>query len=260
LGTPVNNLAEGMVSGPIPSAPPEVAIGIPADLLRRRPDVRRAEQQVAAQSARIGVAEADLYPQLSINAFVGFIGNDFRELFESKSYTGLFFPTLSWKILNYGRITNNIRVQDARLDQAIYQYQQGVLNAGREAEDAVIGFLQAQQQARYLEESVRDAQRSVELVQLQFESGVTDFNRVFNTQTTLVTLEDQLAVTRGNIAINLIQLYRAIGGGWQCFCDSQGMPQAPTVEASFGPHPLEPVQPAAPPAESQQPPAPLTKP
>jgi NodT family efflux transporter outer membrane factor (OMF) lipoprotein len=261
LGTPVSNLGEGMVSGPIPSAAPDVAIGIPADLVRRRPDVRRAEQQVAAQSARIGVAEADLYPQLSINAFVGFVGNDFRELFESKSYTGLFFPTLSWKILNYGRITNNIRVQDARLDQAVYQYQQGVLNAGREAEDAVVGFLQAQQQAKYLEESVRDAQRSVELVQLQFESGVTDFNRVFNTQTTLVTLEDQLAVTRGNIAINLIQLYRAIGGGWPCFCDSQGLPQAPAVEASFGPHTLvDPVPLAAPPADSKQPPAPLPKP
>jgi NodT family efflux transporter outer membrane factor (OMF) lipoprotein len=261
LGMPVSDLASGMASGPIPSAAPDVAVGIPADLVRRRPDVRRAEQQVAAQSARIGVAEADLYPQLSINAFVGFVGNDFRELFESKSYTGLFFPTLSWKILNYGRITNNIKVQDAKLDEAVYQYQQNVLNAGREAEDAVVGFLQAQEQAAHLEDSVRDAQRSVELVLLQFESGVTDFNRVFNTQTTLVTLEDQLAVTRGNIALNLIQLYKAIGGGWLCFCDSQGLPAAPAVRASFGPHteppPAPPTIPAADPSQSQ---APVKKP
>jgi NodT family efflux transporter outer membrane factor (OMF) lipoprotein len=253
LGMPVSDMAAGMVSGPIPSAAPEVAIGIPGDLVRRRPDVRRAEQQVAAQSARIGVAESDLYPQLSINAFVGFIGNDFRQLFESSSYTGLFFPSLTWKILNYGRITNNIKLQDAKLDEAVDQYHQSVLNAGREAEDAVVGFLQAQEQAAQLENAVRDAQRSVELVLLQFESGVTDFNRVFNTQTTLVTLEDQLAVTRGNISLNLIQLYKAIGGGWLCFCDSQGLPAAPAVRASFGPPGPDMPAPAAPPANATPP-------
>jgi outer membrane protein TolC len=231
-----------------------VAVGVPADLLRRRPDVRRAEQQVAAQSARIGVAEADLYPQLSINAFVGFLGNDFRELFESRSYTGLFFPSLTWKILNYGRITNNIKLQDAKLDEAVFQYQQSVLTAGREAEDALVGFLQAQQQAAQLESAVRDAQRSVELVTLQFEGGVTDFNRVFNTQTTLVNLQDQLAVTRGNIALNLIQLYKALGGGWLCFCDNQGLPAPPAVQASFGSPQSEttvPPAPNVPPAKSQ---------
>jgi NodT family efflux transporter outer membrane factor (OMF) lipoprotein len=254
LGLPVSDMAAGMVSGPIPSAAPEVAVGVPADLLRRRPDVRRAEQQVAAQSARIGVAEADLYPQLSINAFVGFIGNDFRQLFESKSYTGLFFPSLSWKILNYGRITNNIKLQDAKLDEAVFQYQQSVLNAGREVEDALVGFLQAQQQAAELEKAVRDAQRSVELVTLQFEGGVTDFNRVFNTQTTLVNLQDQLAVTRGNIALSLIQLYKALGGGWLCFCDGDGFPTPQAVQASFGTPKTEttvPPAPNVPPAQPQ---------
>ena len=205
------------------------------------------------------MAEADLYPQLSINAFVGFLGNDFRELFESKSYTGLFFPSLTWKILNYGRITNNIKLQDAKLDEAVFQYQQSVLTAGREAEDALIGFLQAQQQAAQLESAVRDAQRSVELVTLQFEGGVTDFNRVFNTQTTLVNLQDQLAVTRGNIALNLIQLYKAIGGGWLCFCDNQGLPAAPVVQASFGSPKSEttvPPAPNVPPTHPQSAPAP----
>jgi len=231
-----------------------VAVGAPADLVRRRPDVRRAEQQVAAQSARIGVAESDLYPQLAINGFVGFIGNDFRELFESKSYTGLFFPSLTWKILNYGRITNNIKQQDAKLDEAVDQYQQSVLTAGREVEDALVGFLQAQQQAAQLENAVRDAQRSVELVTLQFEAGVTDFNRVFQTQTTLVNLQDQLATTRGNIALNLIQLYKALGGGWLCFCDSQGMPGPPGVQASFCPPGLETPAPAASAASTSAPP------
>jgi outer membrane protein TolC len=254
LGMPVSDLAAGMVSAPIPSAASDVAVGAPADLVRRRPDVRRAEQQVAAQSARIGVAESDLYPQLAINGFVGFIGNDFRELFESKSYTGLFFPSLTWKILNYGRITNNIKQQDAKLDEAVDQYQQSVLTAGREVEDALVGFLQAQQQAAQLENAVRDAQRSVELVTLQFEAGVTDFNRVFQTQTTLVNLQDQLATTRGNIALNLIQLYKALGGGWLCFCDSQGMPGPPGVQASFGPPGLETPAPAASAASTSAPP------
>jgi NodT family efflux transporter outer membrane factor (OMF) lipoprotein len=261
LGTPIADLATEMTSAPIPSAASNVAIGVPADLLRRRPDVRRAEQQVAAQSAQIGIAEADLYPQLAVNAFVGFIGNDFRQLFESSSYTGLFFPSLTWKILNYGRVTNNIKLQDAKLDEAVYLYQQSVLNANREAEDALVGFLQAQQQAEKLEKAVRDAQRSVELVTLQFEGGVTDFNRVFQTQTTLVNLQDQLATTRGNIALDLIQLYKAIGGGWLCFCDAQGMPSAPEVQASFqtdGSQAAPPATTAAPPANApvSNPPAP----
>jgi NodT family efflux transporter outer membrane factor (OMF) lipoprotein len=255
LGSPVSDLASGFSPGPIPSAAADVAVGVPADLLRRRPDVRRAEQQVAAQSARIGVAEADLYPQLAINAFVGFLGNDFRQLFESSSYTGIIYPSLTWKILNYGRVTNNIKLQDAKLDEAVFQYQQSVLTANREAEDALVAFLQAQKQAADLETAVREAQRSVDLVVLQFEGGVTDFNRVFNTQTTLVNLQDQLAVTRGNIALNLIQLYKALGGGWLCFCDSQGLPAAPRVEASFSPQVRElttPPAPAVPPADSHQ--------
>jgi hypothetical protein len=130
-----------------------------------------------------------------------------------------------------------------------------VLTANREAEDALVAFLQAQKQAADLETAVREAQRSVDLVVLQFEGGVTDFNRVFNTQTTLVNLQDQLAVTRGNIALNLVQLYKALGGGWLCFCDSQGLPAAPRVEASFSPQVRElttPPAPAVPPADSHQ--------
>jgi len=230
LGQPVSNLSEQVNMAPIPTAPLSVAVGIPADLLRRRPDVRRAEQQVAAQSARLGVADADLYPRLSLNGFVGFAANDFKDLFTSKSFIGFVFPTINWPILNYGRIRNNIRAQDARLDETAYQYQQAALNAGREVEDALIGFLQAQQQATYLEASVRDAQRSVELVVLQFESGVIDFNRVFNTQSTLVTLQDQLATTRGNIALNLIQVYKSLGGGWCCFLEGNGMPGTSSLD------------------------------
>ena len=232
LGVPVADLANELQASPIPNAPLDVAVGIPADLIRRRPDIRRAERQVAAQSARIGVAEADLYPRFSLNGFVGFVADDFKDLFTSKSFTGLFFPTMQWNVLNYGRIRNNIRTQDERFQEATLQYQQTVLTAGREVEDALTGFLQAQQQATYLEQTVVDANRSVELTQMQFEGGVVDFNRVYNTQTALLNAQDQLATTRGNIDLQLIQVYKALGGGWVCFLDGCGMPRFETTTVS----------------------------
>jgi NodT family efflux transporter outer membrane factor (OMF) lipoprotein len=233
LGMPVTDLAEQLGAAPIPTAPVDIAVGIPADLLRRRPDIRRAAFQVAAQSAQIGVAEADLYPRLALNGFIGYAASDFKDLFNSKSFIGFIIPSLQWNILNYGRIASNIRVQDARLQGAAIQYQQTVLTAGREVEDALINFLQTQQQAAYLERSVEEADQAVELVVLQFKGGVTDFNRVFNTQSTLVTLQDQLAATRGNIALSMIQVYRAMGGGWQHFAAGRGMPQATSVEQAL---------------------------
>ena len=232
LGMPVSDLANHLPPGPIPRPPFEVAVGVPADLLRRRPDIRRAERQVAAQSAQIGVAEADLYPQFGINGFLGYAANDFKDLFEAKSLLGFIIPQFQWNVLNYGRITNNVRVQEARLQTTTLQYQQTVLRAGREVEDALVGFLQAQQQAARLEEGVREVARSVELVVIQFRGGVTDFNRVYNTQTQLVNQQDGLATSQGNIALNLIQAYRALGGGWQYF--SEGCQAPPVVQPARG--------------------------
>ncbi len=230
LGTPVGDLAAQLAPAPIPAAPAEVAIGIPADLLRRRADVRRAEREVAAQSARIGVAETDLYPALTLNGFMGYAADDIERLFRSSSFTAFVIPTFRWNVLNYGRIANKIRMQDARLEGAALQYQQAVLNGGREVEDALVGFLQAQKQAARLDDSVREAERSVELVLIQFRGGVTDFNRVFNTQAVLVSQQDQLAAARGRIALNLIQVYKALGGGWQYFFCGCGMPAPQPVE------------------------------
>lgn len=240
LGMPVTDFAGEFPEAGIPQAPVEVAVGIPADLLRRRPDIRRASREVAAQSARVGVAEADLYPHLAVNGFIGYAADDLRELLDSRSFIGFVIPTLQWNVLNYGRIRNNVRVQDARLHGAALQYQQTVLKAGREVEDALVGFLQAQHQAQHLEESVHEAERFVELVILQFEAGVTDFNRVFNAQSTLVNLQDQLAVAQGNISLNLIQVYKALGGGWQCLMCGPGGAQ-PIVD--------QPASPVDPPGE-----------
>jgi NodT family efflux transporter outer membrane factor (OMF) lipoprotein len=262
LGMPVNELADQFPPAEIPIAPPTLAVGMPADLLRRRPDVRQAERDVAAQSARIGVAEADLYPRLALNGFLGYAADDIERLFASKSFTAFIIPTVQWNVLNYGRIANNIAVQDARLQGAALQYQQTVLKAGGEVEDALVGFLKSQQQAALLEQSVRDAERSVELVLIQFKGGVVDFNRVYNTQSTLVTQQDQLAVARGEIALNLVRAYKALGGGWQHFFAGNGFPPVtsttvetlPVVEP---PHveelpPTQPVPPTPQPSESEE--------
>jgi len=221
MGMPVVDLAPSLEPAPIPVAPAEVAVGIPADLIRRRPDVRRAEREVAAQSAQIGIAESDLYPRLALNGFLGYAANNFRDLFRTDSFTAFVIPSVQWNVLNYGRIANNIAAQDIRLQREALEYQQAVLKAGREVEDALVGFLQSQQQAASLSQSVTEANRAVELVLLQYEGGVTDFNRVFNAQSTLVVQQDQLAQTTGDIALRLIDVYRSLGGGWRYFVGGQ---------------------------------------
>ena len=235
-------MADELRPAPIPTAPLQVAVGIPAELLRKRPDVRRAERQAAAQSAQIGIAEADLYPRLSVSGFIGYVANDFNALFESSSFTAFILPTLQWKILNYGRVVNNIRVQDALFENSVLQYQQTVLRAGREVEDALVQFVQAQRQARYLEQSVAESRRALEIVQEQFKGGTVDFNRVYTIQTQVVDQQDQLAAVRGNIALYLIQVYKALGGGWEYFCQGFGMPEAelPGAPVEVLPAPAEP--------------------
>ena len=235
LGMPVHDLAAQLPQASIPTAPPQVAIGIPADLLRRRPDVRRAERLAAAQSAQIGVAIADFYPRISVNGFIGYAADDFKGLFDAGSLTGAIFPTLTWNVLNYGRIQNNVRAQEALYEALIQDYQQTVLRAGREVEDALIQFVQAKRQATFLLDSVADSRRAVEIAQEQFRGGVADFNRVYTNQTLLVEQQDALATVEGNIALYLIQVYRAMGGGWEYFCRGGDFvvdaPPMPTAEA-----------------------------
>ena len=220
LGQPPEDLLSRLHESPIPTAPPEVAAGVPADLLQRRPDVRQALREVAAQSAQIGMAEADFYPQIGVTGFLGYAASDIRRLFAENSFTGLVLPNFQWKILNYGRILNNVRTQDAHLQEKVLQYQKAVLTAGREVEDALVAFLQYQLQAKSLQESVKEAEDPVELVQAQYRGGLVDFNRVYTAQLQLVTQQDQLASARGNIALSLISVYRALGGGWQAFAEN----------------------------------------
>ncbi|HLW66971.1 MAG TPA: efflux transporter outer membrane subunit [Gemmataceae bacterium] len=229
LGVPPQELVPTLGEAPIPIAPPEVAAGIPAELIQRRPDVRRALDDAMAQSAQIGVAEADFYPQFGVMGFFGFVASDFSKLFNGQSFTSLVLPNFSWKIMNYGRILNNVRYQDAKFQEKVLTYQQTVLTAGREVEDALVAFLQYQMQAKSLEESVKQAADAVELVQAQYKGGLVDFNRLFTAQLQLVAQQDQLAAAQGNIAVSLIAAYRALGGGWQSFqqAAAQECPPAP---------------------------------
>ncbi len=128
-----------------------------------------------------------------MTGFIGYAANDIQHLFAENSLTGYILPNFQWKILNYGRIVNNVRNQEARLQEKVLQYQQTVLTAGREVEDALAGFLQYQRQARHLAESVSEAEGAMELVQAQYEQGLVDFNRVFTAQAQLVSLRDELA-------------------------------------------------------------------
>ncbi|MAR11233.1 MAG: transporter [Blastopirellula sp.] len=214
-GIPPVDLSEQLGDGAIPVSPKTVAVGIPANLLRRRPDVLRAERLVAAQSARIGVAAADWFPAVTIAGSLGYAGNDLDRLFTQPAFTGFIQPQLNWPVLNYGRILNNVRVQDALFQQAAVTYQQTVLSANTEAENAINSFLKSQEALVEAEAAVAASKRSVELALIQYKNGATDFNRVFNLQLALVQDQNTLATSQGEIPSSLIALYKALGGGWQ---------------------------------------------
>lgn len=204
--------------GELPESPEQVIVGIPADLLRRRPDIRAAERQIALQSAQIGIAEADLYPHFTINGEIALNAEKFGDLFSSVSTSGFIAPGFRWNILNYGRLVNNIRVQELRYQQAILSYENTVLAAHREVEDAMTKFLRSNERAQELENSVAAAAKSVELVRVQYKEGATDFGRVFVLEANLAQAQDNLVATRADIAIALTQVYKAMGGGWQLRC------------------------------------------
>jgi NodT family efflux transporter outer membrane factor (OMF) lipoprotein len=226
LGRPPSELREILGDpGTIPQAPAQVAVGIPAELLRRRPDIRNAELEAAAQSARIGIAKADLYPRFTLAGFVGFNTSDaggrqsndasLSDIVDSDSFTGFIGPSFRWPILNYGRLTNNVRVQDARFQELAVAYQNTVLRAYQEVEDSLVAFLRAQDQTRFLTDSVTASQRSVELSLIQYREGIADYVRVLDAQRFLVNQQDRQAESRGTIARSLIGTFKALGGGWE---------------------------------------------
>ena len=224
LGEPPHDLEPELGPGPelgsqpMPDTPAWVAAGIPADLLRRRPDVRSAERQVAAQSAQIGVAEADLYPTIFVNGTLGWEAPDISKLFESNSFFGTIAPNFRWNILNYGRIVNNVHLQQAKTQELIATYHSKVLSAAQDVQTALRGFLRSQEQAEDLARSVKAAVAAAKVEEKNFTDLKADVNRLFTLENSQLQEQDNLAVAQGNVALDLISVYRALGGGWQIRC------------------------------------------
>ena len=241
LGIPPEDLRAKIGSAPILSAPPEVAVGIPADLLRRRPDVRFAERQAAAQCAQIGVAEANFYPHISITGTLGYSAETFKALFTPTALNANIGPSFTWNILNYGRILNNVRLQEATLQELIAVYQNAVLTAAQDVENGLVTFLKAQERTKFQAESVAETEKAVKIALVQYKGGIIDLTRVTQLETTLVQLEDTLALAQGEIGLGLIQVYRALGGGWQIRltgCEPTTLPLQTDQKAKDGAGPM----------------------
>src|SRR5262245_26557000 len=215
---PVDDLLVG--PSDIPTAPEQVIVGIPADLLRRRPDVRRAELQAAAQSAQIGVAKADLFPTFSLIGNVGTLATDvgtssLGNVFTRRSLLYRVGPAIQWNVLNYGQITNNVRVQDAKFQELLIDYQNAVLKAQQEVEDGIATFIYSREQTDYLQQSVVAAEGALRIALLQYREGILDFTTVLTAEQNLYQAQNNLVLATGSIALGLITTYRALGGGWQ---------------------------------------------
>ncbi len=222
LGKPPSRQLDQLVGpkGMIPAPPPQVVVGIPADLLRRRPDVRAAEYNAMAQCAQIGVAKAQLFPAFSLTGSFGPYSTDvgkntLADMFRWANRQGYVGPAVQWNILNYGRLRNLVRVQDARFQELLITYQNTVLSAQQDVEDNLTAFLRSQEQAGFLKESADAAKNSLDLAVIQYREGITDFTTVLTAQQALLSAQDSLATALGNISSSLVGVYRALGGGWE---------------------------------------------
>jgi NodT family efflux transporter outer membrane factor (OMF) lipoprotein len=199
---------------PIPVTPLNVAVGVPADLLRRRPDVRQAERQLAAQTARIGVATADLYPMFTLSGSIGLEAFSLSNLSSSGAWSLGGGPRITWAIFKGGAIRQNIEVQSALQEQALIQYEATILSALEEVENALVAYAEVQQRRQSLSEATQAAQKAVDLAQHRYQAGLTDFNNVLDAQRSLLSFQEQLAQSEGTVTSNVVRLYKALGGGW----------------------------------------------
>jgi NodT family efflux transporter outer membrane factor (OMF) lipoprotein len=263
LGIPPTDLQTRLGQRPIPTAPSDVVVGIPAQLLERRPDIRSAERACAAQAQQIGIAEAALYPHISITGSLGYSALNASQLFTPQTFEGSVGPSFQWNILNYGRLANNVRLQDAKFQQTLLDYRTVVLTANQEAEDGLVAFLRSQEQAKMLAEGVIAADKAFRIVVAQYRVGTVDFNRLAIIETNLVTAQVSQAQARAAIALGLVQVYRSLGGGWEIRLgqgSASGLPQPGPLPAGADSAPLpEPrLNPAVDPAN--EPVAPLPPP
>jgi NodT family efflux transporter outer membrane factor (OMF) lipoprotein len=287
LGIPIQDLIPCLGDGKVPDPndptksqvriprPLDYAVVtcIPAEALLERPDVKASEMQVRIGAADVGIAEAEMLPHIGINGSIGLAANQFSRLFSTGSQTGTIGPSLTWNILNYGRLLANVRLQNDVWKQYVTEYQQAVLNANQDAENALVAYLQTIEQARHLAESADAAVRVTNYYVRQLKEGYLPpgaadssafFTTLFTTINFQVTQQDLAAQAEGNIALNLILVYRALGGGWRLQYDHHKICPALTP-GSGAPPPLlsldtgkpsesapSGAQPATPPAQTPE--------
>lgn len=215
---------------PIPVPPATVAVAVPAEALRNRPDVWRAERLLAAQTARIGVAKSDLYPKLSLFGTLGYESQTTDHFFDNANLAYRYGPRLSWGIFRGGAVFQNIEVQSARQEQALQQYKATVLSALEEAEDALAAYVWEQMRRDELITAYESASLAFRLARNQYQAGLVDFSSVLIAQQAMLNYQDQLAVSDGAVTTNLVRLYKALGGGWSVAADMGGSPGKPSAE------------------------------
>lgn len=224
VGEPPVRLADELTSSaPIPAAAPDVPLGLPSDLLQRRADIRRAERELAASTARIGVATGDLFPRFSLTGTFGVESSELDRFGDSDTSFWSIGPAVRWRIFDAGRIASNIRAQEARTEEAVAAYRQSVLLALEEVENALIRYAREQVRERRLADAAAANRRSVDLATELYTRGLSDFNAVIDAQRELLDSEDALAVSAARVRTELVALYKALGGGW----DEPGLADRP---------------------------------
>jgi NodT family efflux transporter outer membrane factor (OMF) lipoprotein len=199
-------------SGPVPAAPQSVALGVPADLLRRRPDIRKAESELAAQTARVGVATADLYPKFALSGAISLSG---ASLLSPALATAGAGPGVSWALFDGGAVRSNIAAQDARLEQALIAWRATVLDALKEVQDAMSDYSEEKARCNALGRSASSAEKAAQLARDKYAAGMTDFTTVLDSERSLLAIRDQRVQSEGTITTDLVRLYKALGGGWE---------------------------------------------
>ena len=222
---------------PIPQPPPQVLVARPTELLRQRPDVRAAERQLAAQTAQIGVAEADLYPRFSLSGFFGLQTIGASDFFNWESRAFSLGPSVQWNLFDGGRVRSRIQAEDALTQQALFSYEQTVLNALQEVEDNITFYVQETGRRESLKRSTAAAAKSVDLVNTLYVTGLTDFQNVQDQESRKAQQDDQFFESQGRVASFLIGIYRGLGGGWQ---PTEDQPTAVTTSTDPDPGTADP--------------------
>ena len=217
---------------PIPVPPLWIAVGVPAETLRRRPDIRRAERQLAAQTARIGVATAELYPKFQLAGSIGLETAHSGDFFQEASRFWSLGPFISWRLFDAGAIRRNIEAQTAIQEQYLAAYEGAVLTALEEVENALTAYAEEQVRRSHLKEAVDAAQGAADKAQDRYRSGLDDFTTVLDAQRSLLSFQDQLAQSEGAVTLNMIVLYKALGGGWGPLAEAPPENRPPTTQAS----------------------------